>query len=156
MVTRVLEKRNLPQENSDTLTDIRKGYGLLVMANESNENTPFTITTEFLVPSNELAASFMVMWRRWCNKKNISTKNGLLILIDRVTKEMENHIADGNQHSISNLAIGLMGAVLDNYPEVISSMRWSIDNNIVPCLVIANEKKLAKCAVCFGGKYAMG
>jgi len=154
MVIQIIEKRNTSQDTSGTFSDIQKGYGFLVMANENDENIPFTVTTEFLVPSSELAASFMVMWRRWCDKKNISTKDGLLILIDRITKEMEIHIADGNQHSISNLAIGLMGAVLDNYPEVVSSMRWSVDNNIVPCMVIANDNKTAKCAVCFGGTYS--
>ena len=74
MVIDVLEEHNDPHVSADELssevfTKTRKGYGLLVLANENDSKHPFTITTEFLVPSNELAASFTVMWRRWCDKK---------------------------------------------------------------------------------------
>jgi len=66
---------------------------------------------------------------------------------------MHEHIAQGKQYSSTNLAIGLMGAVLDNYPEIVKSMRWSVDNGFAPCLVIANDNNLAKCGVCYGGMY---
>jgi hypothetical protein len=157
MVIRLLEQHNTVIMTADgrkkgTYVDISTGYGLLVMAHYEEDKKPFTMTTEFLVPSNELAASFMVMWRRWCNKRGVSSNNGLLSLIKRVVSIQE-HIAQGNQYSNTNLAIGLMGAVLDNYPEIVSSMQWSVDNGFAPCLVIANDNNLAKCGVCYGGVY---
>jgi hypothetical protein len=158
MVIKLLEQRNsvkaTPDGNkSGTYADIRNGYGLLILADEDDNEEPFAITTEFLVPSNELAASFMLLWRRWCDKRNINSNTGLLSLMDKVVDDMKEQIAEGNPYSISNLAIGLMGAVLDNYPETVSSMRWSVDNGFAPCLVIANENNRAKCGVCYGGKY---
>ena len=157
MVIRLLEQHNTVIMTADgkkkgTYVDISTGNGLLVMANYAEDKSPFTMTTEFLVPSNELAASFMVMWRRWCNKRGVSSNNGLLSLIKRVVSIQE-HIAQGNPYSNTNLAIGLMGAVLDNYPEIVSSMQWSVDNGFAPCLVIANDNNLAKCGVCYGGIY---
>ena len=158
MVIELLEQHNAVKttpdgKNTGAYADIRNGYGLLVLADEDDNNEPFTITTEFLVPSNELAASFMLLWRRWCDKKNINSNIGLLSLMNKVVDDMKEQIAGGNQYSISNLAIGLMGAVLDNYPETVSSMRWSVDNGFAPCLVIVNENNRAKCGVCYGGKY---
>jgi len=157
MVIRLLEQHNTVIMTADgkkkgTYVDISTGNGLLAMVHYEENKTPFTMTTEFLVPSNELAASFMVMWRRWCNKRGISSNNGLLSIIKRVVSIQE-HIAQGNQYSNTNLAIGLMGAVLDNYPEIVSSMQWSVDNGFAPCLVIANDNDLAKCGVCYGGVY---
>ncbi len=158
LIVKVLELRNKVMSAPDgkktgTYVDVRTGYGLMVMADDGDNNDPFTMTTEFLVPSKELAASFMVMWRRWCNKRDISSRNGLLSLMNKVATDMKEHDAQGNQDSISNLAIGLMGAVLDNYPEIVDSMQWSVDNGHAPCLVIANDNNLARCGVCFGGTY---
>ena len=157
MVIRLLEQHNTvimtaEGKKKGTYVDISTGNGLLVMVHYVEDKKPFTLTTEFLVPSNELAASFMVMWRRWCNKRGVSSHNGLLSLIKRVVSIQE-HIAQGNLYSNTNLAIGLMGAVLDNYPEIVSSMQWSVDNGFAPCLVIANDNNLAKCGVCYGGVY---
>ena len=157
IVIQLLEQHNTVITTADgkkngTYVDISAGNGLLVMAHYEENKKPFTMTTEFLVPSNELAATFMVMWRRWCNKRDISSNNGLISLINRVVRIQE-HIAQGNQYSNTNLAIGLMGAVLDNYPEIVSSMQWSVDNGFAPCLVIANDNNLAKCGVCYGGVY---
>ncbi|MFV9616459.1 MAG: hypothetical protein ACNYZG_10915 [Gammaproteobacteria bacterium] len=157
MVVQLLKQHNTAITTADgkeegTYVDISTGNGLLVMAHYGDDKKPFTMTTEFLVPSNELAASFMVMWRRWCNKRGISSNHGLLSLINRVVR-IQQHIAQGNQYLNTNLAIGLMGAVLDNYPEIVSSMRWSVDNGIAPCLVIANDNNLARCGVCYGGRY---
>lgn len=156
MVIQLLEQRNsvTPDDTSTgSYADIRNGYGLLVLADKDDNQEPFTITTEFLVPSSELAASFMLLWRRWCDRRNIESKHGLLALMNRVVDDMKQQIEAGNDYSISNLAIGLMGAVLDNYPETVSSMRWSVNNGFAPCLVIAKEQSHAKCGVCYGGKY---
>ena len=158
LVIKLLEQRNNVKTTGDgasagTYADIRNGYGLLVLADEDDDEGPFTITTEFLVPSTELAASFMLLWRRWCDKRNINSDAGLIALMNKVVDDMKEQLARGNNYSISNLAIGLMGAVLDNYPETVSSMRWSVDNGFAPCLVIANENNQAKCGVCYGGKY---
>jgi len=157
MVIQLLEQRNTEKTTADgknkgTFVDINIGNGLLVMAHYGKNKKPFTMTTEFLVPSNELAATFIVMWRRWCIKRGVNSNNGLLSLINR-TISMHEHIAQGKQYSSTNLAIGLMGAVLDNYPEIVKSMRWSVDNGFAPCLVIANDNNLAKCGVCYGGMY---
>jgi hypothetical protein len=158
MVIEFLEQRNTVMTSADgnkkgTYVDISTGNGLLVMAHYGENKEPFTMATEFLVPSNELAASFMVMWRRWCDKHGVSSNNGLISLINRIIKIQE-HIDQGNQYSSSNnLAIGLMGAVLANYPEIVNSMQWSVDSGFAPCLVIANDNNLAKCGVCYGGRY---
>lgn len=157
MVIQLLEQRNNIEPSSDTRSKrnavLNKGYGLLVLADEDDEQQPFTITTEFLVPSNELAASFMVMWRRWCEKRNLESHTGLLSLIRSFSDNMIEKATEGHERSISNFAIGLMGAVLDNYPEVIGSMRWSVDVGFAPCLVVAKENNIARCGVCYGGKY---
>jgi len=42
--------------------------------------------------------------------------------MNRVAADMKGHIAQCNQGSNSDLAIGLMGAMLDNYPEIVDSM----------------------------------
>ena len=158
MVIEFLEQRNTVMTTEDgkkkgTYVDISAGNGILVMAHYGENQEPFTMATEFLVPSNELAASFMVMWRRWCDKRGISSNEGLLLLINRIIGIQEN-IGQGNQlSSSSNLAIGLMGAVLANYPEIVGSMQWSVDSGFAPCLVIANDNDLAKCGVCYGGRY---
>lgn len=157
MVIQFLETRNTVMTAADgkkkgTYVDISAGNGFLIMPHYGENKEPFTMATEFLVPSNELAASFIVMWRRWCDKRGISSNNGLLSLINRVISIQE-HIARGNQYSNSNLAIGLMGAVLANYPEIVDSMRWSVDSGFAPCLVIANDNNQVKCGVCYGGKY---
>lgn len=158
IVIELLEQRNTVITSPDgkklgLYANVHTGYGLLVMVGDGDDKEPFTITTEFLVPSNRLAASFMVMWRRWCDKRAIDSNNGLLWLMNKVAIDIKENIAQGNQPSNSNLAIGLMGAVLDNYPEVVDSMRWSADNGFVPCLVIVNDKSFAKCGVCYGGRY---
>lgn len=157
MVVNLLRQRNTVRTTTNgckgVYADVCYGYGLLVIANNHNEVDRFTITTEFLVPCNELAASYMVMWRRWCDKRSINSKDGLLSIVDKVVDNMNRHIVQGQANSNSNLAIGLMGAVLDNYPEVIMSMQWSVANGYVPCLVVANDNKVAKCGVCYGGKY---
>ena len=159
IVVNLLEQRNVVMPTADgkedTFVDINTGNGLLVMAHYGGGHEPYTMTTEFLVPSNDLAASFMVMWRRWCSKRGISSNSGLISLMDRVSTEKKEQIAAGNQYSSNNLAIGLMGAVLDNYPEIVKSMQWSVNSGFTPCLVIANDNNLAKCAVCYGGKYKM-
>ena len=157
MVIEFLEQRNTEMTTADGMkkgiyVDISTGNGLLVMAHYEENKEPFTMATEFLVPSNELAASFMVMWRRWCDKHDVSSNNGLLSLINRIIKIQE-HIVQGHQYSSSNLAIGLMGAVLANYPEIVDSMQWSVDSGFAPCLVIANDNNRVKCGVCYGGKY---
>ena len=158
MVIEFLEQRNTVMTTADgkkkgTYVDISTGNGFLVMAHYEENKEPFTMATEFLVPSNELAASFMVMWHRWCDKRGISSNNGLLSLIDRIIG-IQQHIAQGNQYSSSNnLAIGLMGAVLANYPEIVDSMQWSVDSGFAPCLVIANDNNQVKCGVCYGGRY---
>ena len=153
----MLEQRNTEKTTANgkkkgTYIDINNGNGLLVMAHYGENKKSFTMTTEFLVPSIELAATFIVMWRRWCVKRGVSSNNGLLSLINRIIGIHE-HIAQGNQYLSTNLAIALMGAVLDNYPEIVKSMRWSVDNGFAPCLVIANDNNLAKCGVCYGGVY---
>ena len=158
LIVNVLELRNTVMatpdgNNMSSFVDARVGYGFMVMAYDVNDIDPFTMTTEFLVPSNELAASFMVMWRRWCDRRDINSKDGLLSLMNRVATEMQENIAQGKQDSNSDLALGLMGAVLDNYPEIISSMQWSVDNGHAPCLVIANDNNQAKCGICYGGAY---
>ena len=157
MVIQLLEQRNTEKTTANgkkkgTYVDINTGNGLLVMAHYGENKKPFTMTTEFLVPSIELAATYIVMWRRWCAKRGVSSTNGLLSLINRIIGIHE-HIAQGNQYLSTNLAIGLMGAVLDNYPEIVKSMRWSVDNGIAPCLVITNDNNQAKCGVCYGGVY---
>jgi len=157
MVIQLLEQRNQVLATRDkkkgAFVDIGAGNGLLVMAHYRDDGEPFTMTTEFLVPSNDLAASFMVMWRRWCDKRGISSTNGLLSLINRAIG-LQTRIGDNRQSANNtNLALGLMGAVLDNYPEIIDSMRWSVDNGFAPCLVIANDNNQPKCGVCYGGKY---
>ena len=157
MVIRLLEQHNTVITTTDgkkkgTYIDISTGNGLLVMAHYGENKKPFTMTTEFLVPSIELAATYIVMWRRWCVKRGVSSTNGLLSLINRIIGIHE-HIATGNQYLSTNLAIGLMGAVLDNYPEIVKSMRWSVDNGFAPCLVITNVNNQAKCGVCYGGVY---
>ena len=157
MVIQLLEQRNTEKTTADgknkgTYVDINIGNGLLVMAHYQENKKSFTMTTEFLVPSIELAATYIVMWRRWCVKRGVSSKNGLLSLINRIIGIHE-HIAQDNQYLSTNLAIGLMGAVLDNYPEIVKSMRWSVDNGFAPCLVIANDNNQAKCGVCYGGVY---
>jgi len=133
-----------------TYVDVRHGHGLMVVADDKE---PCTMTTEFLVPSNELAASYMVIWRKWCDKRDINSKDALLSLMNRVVTDMKKHITQDNQDSNSDLAIGLMGAVLDNYPEIIASMQWSVDNGHAPCLVIANDNNLVRCGICYGGTY---
>ncbi len=138
--------------NEGAYVDVNAGYGLLVMAHYGENEEPFTMTTEFLVPSYELAASFIVMWRRWCDRRGLSSNDGLLLLMNRIVSIHE-YISQGNHYPGSNLAIGLMGAVLANYPEIVDSMRWSVDNRFAPCLVIANDNNLAKCGVCYGGRY---
>jgi hypothetical protein len=158
LVVNALGLRNTVMSTPDgnkmgTFADVRIGYGFMVMAYDGDNKDPFTMTTEFLVPSNELAASFMVMWRRWCDKRGINSKDGLLSLMNRVATDMKEHIAQGNQDSNSDLAMGLMGAVLDNYPEIVASMQWSVDNGHAPCLVIANDNNQAKCGICYGGTY---
>lgn len=158
MVVKLLQHRNTAMVTPDgkqmgTYANVPAGYGLLVMVDDSDDKEPFTITTEFLVPSNELAASFMVMWRRWCDRRGRKSSNALLWLMNKVAIDMKEHIAQGNQQSNNNLAIGLMGAVLDNYPEIVASMQWSVDSGFVPCLVIAQENDKAKCGVCYGGRY---
>lgn len=155
LIVKVLATRNtvidtLVGNSSNTYADVRIGHGLMVMADNKE---PFTMTTEFLVPSNDLAASFMVMWRKWCDRRGIDSKYGLLSLMNRVTTDMREYITQGNEGSSSDLAIGFMGAVLDNYPEIVASMQWSVDNGHVPCLVIANDNNLAKCGICYGGRY---
>jgi hypothetical protein len=157
MVIQLLEQRNTEKTTADgtkkgPYVDINTGNGLLVLAHYGENKKPFTMTTEFLVPSIELAATFIVMWRRWCVKRDISSNNGLLSLINRVIGIHE-HIVQGKQYSSTNLAIGLMGAVLDNHPEIVKSMHWSVDNGFAPCLVIANDNNKAKCGVCYGGVY---
>ena len=157
MVIQLLEQRNTEKTTADgkkkgNYVDINIGNGLLVMAHYGKNIKPFTMTTEFLVPSIELAATFIVMWRRWCVKRGVDSNNGLLSLINRIIG-MHEHIDQGNQYSSTNLAVGLMGAVLDNYPEIVKSMRWSVDNGFAPCLVIANDNNQAKCGVCYGGMY---
>lgn len=158
MVITLLEQRNAVMTTPDgkkmgVYAKVRTGYGLLIMADNSKDNEPFTITTEFLVPSKDLAASFMVMWRRWCYKRNISSNDGLLRLMNRLAVDLKTHIEPGSRLSNSNYALGLMGAVLDNYPGIVDSMRWSVDSGFVPCLVIANNNNVAKCGVCYGGRY---
>ena len=158
MIVNVLGSRNsvitTPDGNNmGTFADVRVGYGFMVMAYEGNDLDPFTMTTEFLVPSNELAASFMVMWQRWCNKRGVNSKDGLLSLMKRVATDMKEHIAQSNQDSNNDFAMGLMGAVLDNHPEIVASMQWSVDNGHAPCLVIANDNNQAKCGICYGGTY---
>jgi hypothetical protein len=158
LVVNVLELRNTVMATPDgnnmgSFADVRAGYGFMVMAYDGNDIAPFTMTNEFLVPSNELAASFMVMWQRWCNRRGINSKDGLLSLMNRVATEMKEHSAKGNQDSSSDLAMGLMGAVLDNYPEIVTSMHWSVDNGHAPCIVIANDNNQAKCGICYGGTY---
>ncbi len=159
MVIEFLEQRNAEMTTVDgkkkgTYVDISTGNGLLVMAHCEENKEPFTMATEFLVPSNELAASFMVMWRRWCDKHGVSSNNGLISLINRIIS-IQDHIAQGRQYSNGNLAIGLMGAVLANYPEIVNSMQWSVESGFAPCLVIANDHNRVKCGVCYGGKYMM-
>ena len=158
LIVNVLESRNTAMithdgKENETFANIRSGYGLLIMADYVDNKKNFTKTTEFLVPSKKLAASFMVMWRRWCDKHDVGTREGLLSLMHRIAKNMNDIITEGNEHARHNLAIGLMGAVLDNYPETIASMCWSVDNGHVPCLVIANDDNQAKCGVCYGGVY---
>jgi len=158
LVIQLLEQRNTVMITTDskkkgTYVDITPGNGLLVMVNKRDAKEPFTMTTEFLVPTYDLAASFMVMWRKWCNKRDIHSNNALLLLMDRVATEMKEHIDQANESSNNNLAIGLMGAALDNYPEVVNSMQWSVDNGFAPCLVIANDNNQVKCGVCYGGRY---
>ena len=157
MVINLLKQRNVVRTTTNgkkgVYADVNHGYGLLVIADNHNDTEHFTITTEFLVPCNELAASYMVMWRRWCDKRRINTKRSLLSLMDKVVDNMNQPIVQGQPNLNSNLSIGLMGAVLDNYPEVIASMQWSVANGIVPCLVLANDNKVARCGVCYGGKY---
>lgn len=158
LIVDVLELRqtgmNSPDDNNaDTFSDIQTGYGILILADSSDDRLPFTMTTEFLVPSNELAASFMVMWRRWCEKREIKSRDGLLSLIHRVTTRKSGLFTEGMQNTGSNITIGLMGAIIDNYPEIIASMQWSVDNALVPCLVIANDNNQARCGVCYGGPY---
>lgn len=157
MVIEFLEQRNTVKTSADgkkkgTYVDIGTGNGLLVMAHYGDDKEPFTMATEFLVPSNELAASFMVMWRRWCDKRGVSYSNGLVSLTNRVVS-IQQHIAQGHQYSNTNLAIGLMGAVLANYPEIVDSMQWSVNSGFAPCLVIANDNDHVKCGVCYGGRY---
>ena len=157
MVVQFLEQRNTVMTVADgkkegVYVDVSAGYGLLVMAHYGENLEPFTMATEFLVPSNELAASFIVMWRRWCDKRGISSNDGLLLLMNRVVS-IHDYIVQGNHYSSSNLAIGLMGAVLANYPEIVNSMQWSVGNSFAPCLVIVNDNNLAKCGVCYGGRY---
>ena len=157
MVVQFLEQRNTVMTATDgkkegTYVDVSAGYGLLLMAHYEENKEPFIMATEFLVPSNELAASFIVMWRRWCDKRGLSSNDGLLLLMNRIVSIHE-YIAEGNHYSSSNLAIGLMGAVLANYPEIVNSMQWSVGNSFAPCLVIANDDNLAKCGVCYGGRY---
>ena len=89
MVIEFLEQRNSVMTTADgkkkgTYVDISIGNGLLLMAHCEENKEPFTMATEFLVPSNELAASFMVMWRRWCDKHGVSSNNSLLSLINRI------------------------------------------------------------------------
>ncbi|HHJ34685.1 MAG TPA: hypothetical protein ENJ87_02865 [Gammaproteobacteria bacterium] len=158
MVINLLEKRNTVMTAPDSeelgvYADFNHGYGLLVMADDSVDKEPLVITTEFLVPSNDLAASFMVLWRRWCDKRGIRSSDGLLLLMDKVIADMRKNIARGYKHSKSNLSIGLMGAVLDKHPGVVDSMRWSVDNGFAPCLVIARDDDSTQCGVCYGGKY---
>jgi len=158
MVTSLLERRNtettaLREKEAEIYADIQSGYGLLVLADEDDKKEPFTISSEFLVPSNELAASFKLMWRRWCAKQDINSENGLLLLMRKVTDDMKQHMTKKNQQSLNNLSIGLMGAVLDNYPELVSKMHGAVDNGFAPCLVVTNENSLTKCGVCYGGKY---
>jgi len=157
MVIEFLEQHNTVRttengKNKGTYVDIGTGNGLLVMAHYGDDKAPFTMATEFLVPSNDLAASFIVMWRRWCDKRGVSSNKGLLSLTDRIVN-IQQHIAQGNQYSNTNLAIGLMGAVLANYPEIVDSMQWSVDSGFAPCLVIANDNEQVKCGVCYGGRY---
>ena len=157
MIVQFLEQRNTIMSAADgkkegTYVDVSTGYGLLVMAHYGEDNKPFTMTTEFLVPSTELAASFIVMWRRWCDKRGVSSNDGLLSLMDRVISIQE-YIAQGNHYPNSNLALGLMGAVLANYPAIVNSMQWSVENHFAPCLVIANDNNQVKCSVCYGGNY---
>ena len=158
MVTSLLERRNtetttLSDKEAEIYADIQNGYGLLVLADEDDKKEAFTITSEFLVPSNELAASFKLMWRRWCVKQEINSENGLLLLMSKVTDAMKQHMTPKNQQSLNNLSIGLMGAVLDNYPELVSKMHGAVDNGFAPCLVVTNEQDLTKCGVCYGGRY---
>lgn len=158
MVIKLLEQRNTVMTSPDgksigTYTNVHCGNGLLVMVDTCDDKEPCSITTEFLVPTNELAASYMVMWRRWCNKRSITSADGLLQVMNKFSVDMKEHIAKGNQYPNSNLAIGLMGGVLDNYPEIVDSMQWSTDNGFVPCLVIAKDNDLARCGVCYGGRY---
>lgn len=158
MVSSLLKRRNKEtttrnNKSTEVFADIRTGYGLLVLANEDNDNEPFTISSEFLVPSNELASSFKLMWRRWCVKQNINSNSGLLLLMNKVSNAMKEHLNPGNQETLNSLSIGLMGAALDNYPEIVSKMRGAVENGFAPCLVISNENDLTKCGVCYGGKY---
>lgn len=158
LIVNVLELRNTVMTTPDgnnmgTFADVRVGYGFMVMAYDDNDIDHFTMTTEFLVPSNELAASFMVMWKRWCDRRGINSRDGLLSLMNRVATDMKEEITQSNQDSNSDLAMGLMGAVLDNYPEIVVSMQWSVDNGHAPCLVIANDNNQAKCGICYGGTY---
>lgn len=157
LVVEFLEQHNTEVSTADgkkkgAYVDIHSGNGLLVMAHYEKSKEPFTMATEFLVPSNELAASFMVMWRRWCVKHGVSSDKGLVSLINRVVNIHE-YMAEGIECSSGNLAIGLMGAVLANYPEIVDSMQWSVDSGFAPCLVIANDNNQVKCGVCYGGKY---
>jgi hypothetical protein len=156
LVVQLLEQRNTvtaDDNRAGTFADIRDGYGLLVLADKDDAGEPFSITTEFLVPSSDLAASFMLLWRRWCDRRNVNSRHGLQTLMNTVTEDIKTQLDSGNHYTISNLAIGLMGAVLDNYPETVGSMRWSVDNGFAPCLVIARGKNQARCGVCYGGKY---
>jgi hypothetical protein len=159
MVIEFLEQHNTEVTTADgnkkgTYVDVNTGNGLLVMAHYEENKEAFTMATEFLVPSNELAASFIVMWRRWCDKHGVSSNNGLLSLINRINRTQE-QIDLGHQYSNSNLAIGLMGAVLATYPGIVDSMQWSVDSGFAPCLVIARDQNRVKCGVCYGGKYRM-
>ena len=89
MVIEFLEQRHSVMTTADgkkkgTYVDISTGNGLLIMAHYEENKEPFTMATEFLVPSNELAVSFMVMWRRWCDKNGVSSNNALISLINRI------------------------------------------------------------------------
>lgn len=157
MVIQLLEQRNTVAKTAGGVktgayVNVDNGNGLLVMVHYEDGKKPFTMVTEFLVPSNELAAKYMVMWRRWCAKRGVSSKDGLLSLIDKIIGVQE-YVAQGNEYINISLALGLMGAVLDNHPECIESMRWSVDNGFAPCLVVANDNNQEKCGVCYGGKY---
>ena len=158
VITNLIEQRNTEMsapgsKARDTYTDVRNGYGLLVLAHDCDGEEPFTITTEFLVPANDLAASFMVMWRRWCAKRGLHSHDALLMLMNTIITTAKEHAAERDGCVNSNYSIGLMGAVLDNYPEIVASMQWSVDNGYAPCLVVTNESNVAKCGVCYGGKY---